>query len=509
MAQRPPGRLRHRLFLIFLAFATIPSLLLSAIAYRSLNASLDLWRTPGVSRALEGSVLVARQVLGERRQALRAELARILSAAPRDPARALLYRPDVDSGPFDAVGVAPARTPTRIRWTSRLGHRAPEALVEKRLAALRPDTLVIAGPDHLGMAAVRGEARWIGLAPIPEEMIGPLADILRAQAFYDELDDYRTVARRSLGLAALATFLFVLLLAWLAASWLALRVTRPLETLAAAMGALSRGEPAAPVAQGEGEVRQLAETFEAMRTDLERSHRDLARAERIAAWREVARRIAHEIKNPLTPIRLAVHRLRGLEGSLGVAGERERLRESLDSVDREVETLRRMADTFSRFSRLPEPDRRRTAVEPVIRSVAEMYEGSALRLEWRVPEDLSAMMDEGQVRQALHNLIQNASDATRGEGPVRVEAVSEARGGRPGIRITVADQGPGFEPDALAHAGEPYFTRKTHGTGLGLSLVRRIADSHGGSLRLANSDGAGAVVEMWFPCGLESEEAGA
>src|SRR5205823_6170384 len=110
-----------------------------------------------------------------------------------------------------------------------------------------------------------------------------------------------------------ATILLVIALSWCGAWLLAPRVTRPLEALAQAMGALSRGESPAPVRATESELQELAGAFEAMRGDLEVSHNNLARAERAAAWREVARRIAHEIKNPLTPIRLAVHRLRGLE----------------------------------------------------------------------------------------------------------------------------------------------------------------------------------------------------
>jgi nitrogen fixation/metabolism regulation signal transduction histidine kinase len=513
MAGRPPSRLRHRLFLWFLAFAALPSLLLAALAYRSLDASLELWRTPAVGRALEGSLGVARQLLSERRPALEAQLDTLLAAAPHASAQTNVaarrgFTPPpiptaaLRASPFDAVGLSASARPERIRWVLRPGQSAPRTVLERRLASLPRDTLVVAGSGHLALVRARGGQRWTALAPLPSTIRAPLANILEAQAFYEELDDYRRVARSGLLLGTLAILGLVIVISWMGASAVAQGVTHPLESLARAMGALSRGEPtpavAGPGAPGGSEVRELARAFDAMRADLEQGRLDLARAERTAAWREVARRIAHEIKNPLTPVRLAVHRLRSLEGSLGPE-ERTRLLESLDAVDHEVESLRRMADAFSRFSRLPEPERRPTEVAPVLRSVAEMYEGGRLRLEWSAPAGLAALLDEGQLRQALHNLIQNASDATGGAGPVRVEAEAQEHAGRAGVRLRVTDGGPGFGPEALSRAGEPYFTEKTHGTGLGLAMVRRIVDGHGGRMRLENAGPGGARVELWFP----------
>ncbi len=489
---RPPRRLRQRLFLSFLAFAVLPSLLLTWIAYRSIDASLDLWRTPAVSRALEGSVQVARQILADRRPAMEVALDSLIAGG-------VLPSPRLLGGTrFEAVGLATASDRDHPVWSTRPGHLELIPLLERRLARIEADTLVVAGPEHLALVRVRNGRRWIALSPLPSEVSGPLAEILKARSFYDELDDYRTVTRRTIGLASLGLLALLLVVAWFFARGTASGVTRPLEALARAMAAFSRGEHVKMQPAGELEVRELSASFETMRDDLARSQESLARAERTAAWREVARRIAHEIKNPLTPIRLAVHRLRSLEGSLPGA-ERGRLAESLDSVDREVETLRNMADTFSRFSRLPEPDRRRAALLPIVKSVAEMYDGSEVELEHRVDGDLEADVDEGQLRQALHNLIQNAADATGGRGPVRIGAGREARSGVHGVYLQVGDAGPGFGSEALARAGEPYFTQKTHGTGLGLAMVRRIAEGHGGSLAIGNAPAGGGLVEIWIP----------
>lgn len=491
-AGRPPRRLRQRLFLSFLAFAVIPSLLLTWIAYRSIDASLDLWRTPAVSRALEGSVKVARQILTDRRPVLETALDSLVAGgALPAPGRLAVSR-------FDVVGLASPADPGHPDWAIRPGNLDLTPLLERRLARIDSDTLVVAGPEHLALIRVRAGRRWIALAPLPAEVSGPLAEILKARALYDELDDYRTVTRRTIGLASLALLALLLVVAWFFARAIASGVTRPLESLARAMAAFSRGERVETEPSGEAELRELSASFEAMRDDLDRSHENLARAERAAAWREVARRIAHEIKNPLTPIRLAVHRLRGLESSLP-EGQRARLSESLDSVDLEVETLRNMADTFSRFSRLPEPHRRRDALAPIVKSVAEMYHGGQVDLDHEVDEAISADVDEGQLRQALHNLIQNAADATGGRGPVRITAAHETRAGIPGVRIRVEDDGPGLGQEALARAGEPYFTQKTHGTGLGLAMVRRIAEGHGGSVAIGNAPGGGARVDIWIP----------
>jgi len=497
-----PPRLRHRLFLSFLVFAALPSLVLVYVSYRTLEASLALWQTPSVSRALEGSVQVARRFLVDRHPVLLRQLDSLLAASPPAPAP---EPRQLQGGPFDAVGWSRLGRGHRIVWVARRGGLPIEPVVEKRLQGVQTDSLLVAGQEHLALVRLKGGVRWTALAPLPEEVRGPLADILEARAFYDELDDYRKVFHTSIALAALGLLVLVILLAWVGASLLALRVTRPLESLAEAMDALSRGQSGPPLVRGDSEVAELARAFERMRADLERSRRELARAERTAAWREVARRIAHEIKNPLTPIRLAVHRLRGLEERL--AGEdRARLGESLLAVDQEVETLRRMADTFSRFSKLPEPDRKPAHLAPLVKSVAAMYEGTPAVLTWSAGEELGAVADEGQLRQALHNLIQNALDATGGVGPVAVTADAEARAGRPGVRLAVTDGGPGFGAEALARAGEPYFTEKTRGTGLGLAMVRRIAEGHGGSMALSNAPPGGARVEIWIPAEPPAEE---
>jgi nitrogen fixation/metabolism regulation signal transduction histidine kinase len=225
------------------------------------------------------------------------------------------------------------------------------------------------------------------------------------------------------------------------------------------------------------------------------------RAERIAAWRDVARRIAHEIRNPLTPVKLAVHRLRGRFPEDTVA------QESLRSIGEEVENLARIAETFSEFAKLPEPRFERVDLTHVAKSVVELFKETAPGVAIHVEGDAEviARADSDQIRRAITNLVKNAIDAVGAKGGrvvVRVTSVPSERDGaglgrgtgsgrgEPGgarlARIEVIDDGPGVPEEMREVIFRPGFTTKTSGTGLGLAVVHRIARDHEGQLRLGD-----------------------
>jgi nitrogen fixation/metabolism regulation signal transduction histidine kinase len=228
-------------------------------------------------------------------------------------------------------------------------------------------------------------------------------------------------------------------------------------------------------------------------------------AQRAQAWHEVARRLAHEIKNPLTPIQLSAERLaHKLTGKLGDT-EQALLDKSVRTIVQQVDAMQRMVNEFRDFSRLPQAHLRPVALNEQIQDTMAMYEGSAtpvqLDLQPRVP---LIMADAQQLRQVIHNLVQNAQDACAQEGKaghVLIQTRTNEAGNQ--LHLMVCDSGPGFPDHVLRRAFEPYVTTKQKGTGLGLVMVKKIADEHGARVRLRNevTDGVttGAVVSLSFP----------
>ncbi len=284
----------------------------------------------------------------------------------------------------------------------------------------------------------------------------------------------------------------------LAGVWIAGRITRPVGELVRSVDAIARGEADYTFPrQPEHELDELVESFSRLHRSLaEQQHRALA-AERVAAWREVARRVAHEIKNPLAPIRLTVENL--LTARRRAPEEFDTLfEEGARTILEEVEQLRRMVTEFSEFARLPEPRPRPTDVDRLVDSIVGLYAaepGIELR---RTGGGLPpCTIDEGLMGQAVKNVVQNAVEAMGESGGVL--EVETAADGPAGVAIRVSDGGPGFSPEALDRALEPYFTTKPSGTGLGMAIAWRIVGGHGGSLSAENRPGGGAVVTLRFP----------
>ena len=228
----------------------------------------------------------------------------------------------------------------------------------------------------------------------------------------------------------------------------------------------------------------------------------LIQAQRATAWAEVARRLAHEIKNPLTPIQLSAERLEmKLTSKLGPE-DAETLARGTRTIVNQVAALKSMVDDFRDYSRLPAPVFAGLDLNALVQEVLSLYETSKTPIARKLAPTLPQVRaDSAQIRQVLHNLVQNAQDALEhrknpGEQPM-IEVCTEAAGDK--VRFSVTDNGGGFPEEMMARIFEPYVTTKPRGTGLGLAIVKKIIDEHQGKLAIENRVARGASVTILLP----------
>ncbi|HEX4448668.1 MAG TPA: ATP-binding protein, partial [Polyangiaceae bacterium] len=326
-------------------------------------------------------------------------------------------------------------------------------------------------------------------------------------------------------------------IALLLAVLLARSLGAPIAELAAEARKVASGEARPLPVRGAGEIAELAQAFDTMLVDLETTRRRLAATSRVAAWREVARRVAHEIKNPLAPIRAAVETLRRLRARQDPEFDAyfdQATRTVLDEVMR----ISNIVTEFTRFARLRQPRPEIIDLVEVARQVVQMHSGEAsgggvgagkvrltLTVEGKPP---LVRADREQITGVLTNLVQNALEAVgaerpdpvgaerrdAGDAPVAIDAPEKRVGAGGGagastsngedgevlltvgalgasqVFVTVSDNGPGLRPDIASRLFEPYATSKSHGTGLGLAIAQRIAIEHNGELSYLTSQGA-------------------
>ena len=299
----------------------------------------------------------------------------------------------------------------------------------------------------------------------------------------------------------LRTAIFVgcggIMLALFAAWWATARVTRPVRELAAGASEVAAGNWKAHVAvHSTDEIGQLAVAFNHMTRQLAEQRDRLVQAERVAAWRELARRLAHELKNPLFPLQITVENLQRAR-ALGQAEFDEVFAESTGTLLAELENLKRIIARFSDFAKMPRPQLETVDLNALARGTMKLFEAqlaaagvtASLELDEKLP---AVEADPEQMTRVLKNLVLNAVDAMPGGGRVTVR--TSRRNGW--VRLEVADTGQGLTPEECERLFTPYYTSKTHGTGLGLAIVQSVVSDHGGSISVESEPGQGATFRI-------------
>jgi signal transduction histidine kinase len=371
-----------------------------------------------------------------------------------------------------ASGLLPTRTPADVYRAIALD-RLPTVITEEQAGSFR--YMVAAAP-------VRAGGRDAVLTV-------PLT--LRQQEIEREIDDLN---RR----IVLAAMLFILVGAAFGYP-LAERIADPVSRLTRATRRIARGDFDARIAtSASDELRRLVEAFNMMAAELRRQSEQLERTHRLEAWAEMARQVAHEIKNPLTPIQLNAEHLRRVHADRGKPLE-PILESCVDAILSQVRLLRQIASEFSSFASSPTARLAPTDLTDLVTEVLRPYvagASDAFAFEVHLASDLPVLeIDRTLVGRALTNVIDNALHAMPSGGRLRIEAL----GVGDGVELSVEDTGIGMDEEALERLFEPYFSTKAVGTGLGLAIARRNVELNGGTIRVTSQRGRGTTVTILLP----------
>lgn len=381
-----------------------------------------------------------------------------------------------------------------------LASRTGQVLQPEKLAPLidRVRQKPAEASDTVRWSADAASAETFHALPL-QGRAGELLGILLVGSPRRELVEMQSFIRQMALVAGGIGIVLALLFSW----WAALRVTQPVEQLATAAGQVASGDWNARVYVGSSdEIGTLAEAFNQMTRQLTGQRERLVQAERVAAWRELARRLAHELKNPLYPLQITVENLQRARLQKPEQFD-EVFREGTTTLLSELDNLKTIVGRFSEFARMPPPQLAPVQVNELIRNAMKLFEGqfsgagrpqieTNLYLEEELPE---IQADRDLLHRAFQNLILNALDAMPAGGTLTVRT-KRITGG---VRVEVSDTGQGLTPEECQRLFTPYYTTKQYGTGLGLAIVQSVVSDHTGKIAVESEHGAGTTFRIDLP----------
>ncbi len=474
--------LRTKIFHQLVLFALIPSVVVGVAAYYLLFKSMDRasnWFSVSSPDRTINSL-------------------RIAEAELQDQAAAYLSRGAADSALFDW-------------WVNVDGDSITEAVIIGQYPGLADSMLadignsvddgpvraVVQGYLLLGAGMHSGSRRTAGGFVLDREY---LDGFRTATAGLSESRRFQNI-QPGLVLFLIVTggvvLAIIIAIAYMLSRRLSRSITTPLEQLTAATAAAAGGDYTGQItARGTEEIVRLAGTFNHMMSDLEDSRRRLIDAERVAAWQDFARRMAHELKNPLTPISLSLYRIKK---ALQEAGQYQRFEDSIEAISSQVSRLERLATDYSSFAKLPAPKMQACDLGDLARALVKLYapQLEGYRFEEEIPSGTIRMIaDPDHLHQVMVNLMKNAIEFTPSGGRIVLSVTSDARQ----AIFVISNECEPVGADTVRMAKMPYFSTREGGSGLGLAVSEKIIVDHGGILTLNFADGM-ALARFEIPLG--------
>jgi nitrogen fixation/metabolism regulation signal transduction histidine kinase len=514
--KKKSGRFQVRLTILFLLFALVPAVPLTFLVSTLYTRSMEIFLIPQIESSLLKSLDITKYQLEDRARLF----VNAVNGVPLTPAALAQWQIDFylswrqDGATAQLVSVVGSDAGGRQRGLSFGVDRIMEVWGQT-------------GSQLTSIAEVDANTTttychvWMPRPPVINQVEGGQTTGLQEPQAREMLvigfkaDPYIVTAKREISDAARiynslalikesllnekilwsAAALFIMLLSafsvW-AARRFSRRLSKPIELLTAATAEVAAGNlNIRAEIPARDEIGELVNSFNRMIEDLRASREKLIASERLAAWREVARQVSHEIKNPLTTIQLALYRLRQRlsAGAIDTANAAV-LHESFQSLDEELDGLRHLAEEFSDFARFPKTSLAPANLNEIVQMTARLHSVSdpdRIKIHLDLDPDLPVRpIDREQIKRLLNNLLKNAMEAAplRAQPNHYCEVHIKTRRREEHASLEIADNGPGLPPEIREHVFEPHFTTKRLGSGLGLAIVKRIVEEHGGSIEV-------------------------
>jgi len=510
----------------------LPTVVLSLLSYRLTIRSIEDWAQTVTNTALDAAHQVTEGLEGFYTYRLSSDVDvlaydaavyRAYLAGDREVAIEALSRLPIEDADSMAIYDASGRLWLAYPAESRLPATTHEFLPPIEQVRELPEEAIVASLPYERMEGDSGitlREKFLCAFPLVDgdtRRFQGVVVVSKDLPFSRVLDDRKRAVvesqksqARDRAFVVLVTSGGILLLAMVPVSlWLSRRMTRSIAQLVAATREIGRGNLDYQMPElRTPEFAQVAQAFGTMTDELRLRTEELRRAEKSEVWREVAQKLAHELRNPLTPIRLSSQRLRR-RYETDPDGVGEILMHTTEVIERQVTSLNRLLDEFSRLARLPEAAFAEVSLNDVVARTTELFaelapssDGQAsVVLSVEVPDDLPLLRaDEEQLARAMQNLVKNAVQAMAEGGSLRIAAAMEPDAPVPMMRIEIDDTGCGIAPEVRDRLFLPHVSTKRDGHGLGLAIVRKIVEDHAGSIQIEPNPAAqGTRVVMRLP----------
>ena len=505
--KRAGARLKTKLILFSTLIAVLSLTPQAILSVSFINSAINFWFSTEIGDALEGGLEISLEYYIGKVENLKTFsrspfLSQLLRTLPDNPgitwANVRSANPEInlfqifnqDEEEIFSSGEPGLRRFSEVR---SLLSQPPVKKTQEDLTTLR--TAVT--------SEIQGETYFIVLGiTFPRKFDEFASKITTTRRDFKQLFQYRQLFRFVVVLFFILFSFPILLIAILISFLLADEIIRPIVNLEEATRRITEGDFSFRLlTRTRDELSELVGSFNTMIAELDSSRNKLVQAEKISAWREIAQRLAHEIKNPLTPIKLSAQRLlkysrSGQENLQGV------LESAVNAITAEVENLNKLLDEFREFSRLPEPEMQEVDLESLLKEVISMYRNLSRKVDIEQKfflEKINVRADPNQMKQVFANLLKNAVQAMPEGGRIDILTDLVQKGNNRYVRMQFRDSGSGIPEEVRGEVFEPYFTTKKDGSGLGLAIAQRIVFDHNGSMWFESKEGSGTTFIVELP----------
>ena len=486
---KPGSRLKSRLIMFFVLIALLSSIPQALLSVNFVNSAINFWLEARIGEALRGGLSISLEYYRGTVENLRAFnrsslMSYILEDLNRNPERLWKNVRTVNSEVqfiqiFNGDGselLFRGEPRGRLRSPGTFDERTGDLPKEDREDASILRNAAVYELDGGQYTVVVGRL-------MPEGFDSKASSLTESLEIFSQLNRYKRLFRLVLIFFYFFFSFPIFLLSILVSFLLTDEIIRPIVNLEEATRRVADGDFSFRIlSRSADELSHLVGSFNRMVSELSHSREKLRQSEKISAWQEIAQRLAHEIKNPLTPIKLSAQRILKKYSADPGAGEFQKvLQASISSIVREVDNLNDLLVEFREFARLPMPRLQSVHLRELVEEVTQMYRNLSTEViidSSHISEDSVIRADPGQIKQVLANLIRNAVQAMPKEGEVSIRSAVVNKENRRFCRIWIKDSGAGIPEEIRGRVFEPYFTSKTAGAGLGLAIVERIIFDH-------------------------------